>query len=129
MNNFFSSLFLLTALVGAFCFGLYSVYYILSAVFSGLTSRPSENPVKNNVVPYTPSTVVASHKPAFVASTWEEPVWEEPVKVVSKPRKAPVKTKQEPLNTNSSVREFKLPDGSVIALDSNKVDVSIKSAF
>lgn len=33
------------------------------------------------------------------------------------------------LNTNSSIREFKLPDGSVIAVDPDKVDMSIKSAI
>lgn len=33
------------------------------------------------------------------------------------------------LNTNSSIKEFKLPDGSVIAVDSDKVDMSIKSAI
>lgn len=39
---------------------------------------------------------------------------------------APKKTPKTSLNTNSPVREYRLPDGSMVAFDTGKVEVSEK---
>jgi hypothetical protein len=46
-----------------------------------------------------------------------------------KPRKVRSEVPESPINTTSNIKEYRLPDGSRIAIDTDKVEVSEKAAF